>query len=63
MPANPDMLLQGKSMQVLTKAAPKLIYGIIVLAAVVGPLHSPLPHSIVIIALCFFSMLAIATQP
>jgi hypothetical protein len=59
-PANPDMLLKGAPVEILTVAAPKLIYGTIVLAAVVGPLRSPLPNSLVVIALCFFSMLAIS---
>ena len=60
MPANPDMLLKGKPIQLLTKAAPKMIYGSIVLSAVIAPIRLPPPPSIVVIALSVFSLLAIA---
>lgn len=59
MPASPDMLITGKPIEVLTNAAPKLIYGAIVLSAVIAPIRLPPPPSMVVIALSVFSLLAI----
>lgn len=59
MPANPDMILKGRTVAILTEAAPKLIYGSIVLSAIIAPLRNPPPYGLVVIALSVVSLFAI----
>jgi len=54
------MLIKGKPVKIMTDAAPKLIYGSIVLSAVISPLRSPPPYGLIVIALSVVSLYAIA---
>ncbi len=53
-------MLRKPSVDFLTRVSPKLIYGTIILAAVMGALGSPLPRTVVVIAIVFLSLYAVS---
>ena len=54
------MLLGAPSIEFLTRITPRMIYGTIILGAVIGSLGSPLPRNIVVIATVFVSLQAVS---
>ncbi len=54
------MLLGAPSIEFLTRITPRMIYGTIILGAVVGSLGSPLPRNFVVIVTVFVSRQAVS---
>ncbi len=54
------MLLGAPSIEFLTRITPRMIYGTIILGAVVGSLGSPLPRNVVVIVTVFVSLQAVS---